>query len=79
MWNLQIKPLLILKCLSADHKKKSTGPRNVPSDSLSFVSLVAASADIQAASTFPENLAKLIEQGVYCAPQIFNVDKTALF
>jgi hypothetical protein len=38
----------------------------------------AASADIHAASTFPAELAKLIEQGGYCASQIFNVDETAL-
>jgi hypothetical protein len=39
----------------------------------------AASADIDAASTYPAELATLIEQGGYCAPQIFNVDETALF
>jgi hypothetical protein len=38
-----------------------------------------ASADIHAASTFPAELAKLVEQGGYCASQIFNVDETALF
>jgi hypothetical protein len=38
----------------------------------------AASADIDAASTFPAELAKLTEQGGYCASQIFNVDETAL-
>jgi hypothetical protein len=39
----------------------------------------AASADIHAASISPTELAKLIEQGGYCATQIFSVDGTALF
>jgi hypothetical protein len=39
----------------------------------------AVSADIDAASTFPAKLAKLIEQGGSCASKIFNVDETALF
>jgi hypothetical protein len=39
----------------------------------------AASADIHAASTFPAELAKLIEQSGYCASKIFNVDETTLF
>jgi hypothetical protein len=39
----------------------------------------AASADIDVASTFPAELAKLMEQGGYCTSKIFNVDETALF
>jgi hypothetical protein len=37
----------------------------------------AASADIDAISTFPAELAKLTEQDGYCASKIFNVDEAA--
>jgi hypothetical protein len=39
----------------------------------------AASADNDAASTYPAQLAQLIEEGGYCARQILNVDETGLF
>jgi len=39
----------------------------------------AASADVSAASEFPEMLKKIIEEGGYVPDQIFNVDETGLF
>ncbi|XP_069611020.1 tigger transposable element-derived protein 1-like [Ranitomeya imitator] len=39
----------------------------------------AASADEKAATEFPKALAEIIEEGDYCAQQVFNVDETGLF
>jgi hypothetical protein len=36
----------------------------------------AASSDNDAASTYPARLAQLIEEGGYCARQVFNVEET---
>lgn len=38
-----------------------------------------ASADKEAALSFPEKLKKMIEDGQYCSKTIFNVDETGLF
>ncbi|XP_065645492.1 tigger transposable element-derived protein 1-like [Hydra vulgaris] len=38
-----------------------------------------ASADKEAARKYPEKLAKIIEDGGYCADQIFNAEETGLF
>ena len=38
-----------------------------------------ASADEKAAKHYPEQLAKIIQEGGYCADQVFNADETGLF
>ncbi|MEE6465495.1 hypothetical protein FKM82_006570 [Ascaphus truei] len=71
--------LIQAKVLSLCEDIKQQHGEGITEETFTAMTGEAASADEEAAKTFPVTLAKIIEDGGYCARQVFNVDETGLY